>query len=275
MARLELEEVKEAIEKRGASWEAGETEISRYLELDAGNIGLFGLSLDVLKRQELEKRASVAGVIVPPFPPSSIDWRKVNGQNWVTGIRDQKTCGACVAFATCAVLESRAKLIQKNANLSIDLSEAHLFFCGAGAACDTGWDIEQALEFCRNCGVGLEKNFLYTPMNQACKQIEPVVKVSSWEPKISAHYRKQAIAKNGPVIAGMKVFEDLYYYCGGVYQHVTGDLRGLHAVAVIGYDDSQNCWIAKNSWGLVGERKDSCVSLIKSLIPHFLFTILV
>ena len=72
-----------------------------------------------------------------PLPPS-IDWRNVNGQNWVTEIRNQETCGACVAFATCAVLESRAKWIQEDSDLPIDLSVAHLFFCGAGEACETG-----------------------------------------------------------------------------------------------------------------------------------------
>ena len=245
MARLKLEEVQNAIKERGAAWEAGETEISRYLDLDTGDKRLFGLNLG--KPEELMVRERAAKYSMPL--PSSIDWRNVNGQNWVTKIRNQETCGACVAFATCAVLESRAKWTQEDSGLPIDLSVAHLFFCGAGEACETGWKIDQALEFCRDCGVGREKNFPYTPMNQACKQIEPVVKVSSWEPKMSAHYRKQAIAQNGPVIAGMKVFGDLYYYRSGIYQHVTGELRGLHAVAIIGYNDQQKYWIVKNSWG--------------------------
>ena len=64
---------------------------------------------------------------------------------------------------------------------------------------------------------------------------------------MSSYYRKQAIAQNGPVIAGMKVFEDMYYYSGGIYQHVAGELRGHHAVAVIGYHEKY--WIIKNSWG--------------------------
>ena len=66
---------------------------------------------------------------------------------------------------------------------------------------------------------------------------------------MSPYYRKQAIAQNGPVIAGMKVFEDMYYYRSGIYRHVAGELRGLHAVAVIGYNDSKKYWIVKNSWG--------------------------
>ena len=35
----------------------------------------------------------------------------------------------------------------------------------------------------------------------------------------------------------------------GVYTHHTGNVRGGHVVGVIGYDDTQSCWICKNSWG--------------------------
>ena len=35
----------------------------------------------------------------------------------------------------------------------------------------------------------------------------------------------------------------------GVYRHVTGTLRGGHAVLVVGYSDVDNCWICRNSWG--------------------------
>lgn len=246
MARLGLEEVRDAIMEKGASWEADETEISPYLALDAQDRGLLGLSLSGFDQSLMEKTAAAALVEQSP-PPLSLDWRNFEGQNWVTKVRHQKTCGACVAFATCSVLESRAKWSQKNPNLPIDLSVAHLFFCGAGKACETGWQIEQALEFCRDYGVGQEVDFPYTPQHQACIPIRPIVKVSSWEERMSSYYRKQAIAQNGPVIAGMKVFEDMYYYCGGIYQHVAGELRGHHAVAVIGYHEKY--WIIKNSWG--------------------------
>ena len=246
MARLGLEEVRDAIREKGASWEADETEISPYLALDAQNRGLLGLSLSGFDQLLMEKTAAAALVEQSP-PPLSFDWRNFKGQNWVTKVRHQRTCGACVAFATCSVLESRAKWSQNDPDLPIDLSVAHLFFCGAGKACETGWQIEQALEFCRDYGVGREVDFPYTPQNQACIPIRPIVKVSSWEERMSSYYRKQAIAQNGPVIAGMKVFEDMYYYCGGIYQHVAGELRGHHAVAVIGYHEKY--WIVKNSWG--------------------------
>ena len=61
--------------------------------------------------------------------------------------------------------------------------------------------------------------------------------------------RKQALAANGPVIAGMRVYEDFYYYRSGTYRQAAGRYRGLHAVAVVGYDDAARHWIVKNSWG--------------------------
>jgi hypothetical protein len=47
----------------------------------------------------------------------------------------------------------------------------------------------------------------------------------------------------------MTVFDDFLSYTSGVYQHVTGDYYGLHAIEVIGYSDSGQYFIAKNSWG--------------------------
>lgn len=49
--------------------------------------------------------------------------------------------------------------------------------------------------------------------------------------------------------ACFNVYEDFYYYQGGVYQHITGASLGGHCVTIIGYDDQQGCWICKNSWG--------------------------
>ena len=57
----------------------------------------------------------------------------------------------------------------------LDLSEAHLFSCGAGDACETGWQPEAALERARS-GIGLEAGFPYAPENQQCRDLEPVVK---------------------------------------------------------------------------------------------------
>jgi hypothetical protein len=51
------------------------------------------------------------------------------------------------------------------------------------------------------------------------------------------------------MIACMAVYRDFFSYRNGIYRHVTGDLAGYHAICCIGYDEDEQCWICKNSWG--------------------------
>jgi hypothetical protein len=51
------------------------------------------------------------------------------------------------------------------------------------------------------------------------------------------------------VLTGFTVYTDFLYYESGIYRHTTGVVEGGHAVAIVGYDDEEQCWIIKNSWG--------------------------
>ena len=252
---ISLSEVTKAISEQGASWEAGETEVSRYASLPVDEVGLFGLSISdeqarVLLAEAATLQMRTFHVTAPP--PPAIDWRMHHGINYVTSIKNQRTCGSCVSFATCASLKSRVAIQQGKDNPQLDLSEAHLFFCGCGMCCKTGWNFTAALNWAKQ-GVGLERNFPYTPTNQACKNIASAVSVPSWNAVTSMLARKQAIAADGPVIGGLNVYEDFYFYKSGIYRQTTGVFRGRHAVCVVGYQDSEKddggYWIIKNSWG--------------------------
>lgn len=253
---ITLDEVTEAIKAKGANWEAGFTEVSKYVEFPVDQVNLFGLNIPDERLLLAEARALEAQTFhaVAP-PPSGIDWRNHQGRNYVTSVKFQGTCGSCVAFATCACLESRVAIQQNKDNPTLDLSEAHLFFCGCGPCCKTGWQFVPALNWLRRPGVGLEAAFGYQPKNLACPnpQPSPVVNVPRWSAVTTPLARKQAIAENGPVIGGLKVYEDFYFYKSGVYKYTTGIFRGLHAVCVVGYQDGERAgegyWIIKNSWG--------------------------
>ena len=54
----------------------------------------------------------------------------------------------------------------------------------------------------------------------------------------------------GPLVMCFIVYKDFNYYKGGVYKHRWGKILGGHLVAMVGWDDSQECWIVKNSWGI-------------------------
>lgn len=247
MPSLPASEIQQAIAKAGYRWEARDTRISA-LARDVRPGALFGLSISEperlnLMRAGIEESAKFSAVAPPP---PKVDWRNNNG-NFVTSVKDQATCGSCVAFATCATLESRALKKQNRPGRDIDLSESHLFSCGGGR-CENGWNFEPALQQAHDVGVGLEADFPYEPRNVACPNIPVAVKVPAWSKIAKSNARKHAIAQDGPVVAGMRVFSDFYSYSSGIYQHVTGTLEGLHAVSVVGYDDKEQYWIVKNSW---------------------------
>lgn len=218
---------------------------------DVGNANVFGLSITEEERVELlaqaEQLESEGGLLADAGPPpESKDWRT---DGWVTDPRYQGDCQACVAFATCAAMESRLRIYADDSALDLDLSEAHLFACGHVGGCAVGWNFEPALERARSEGVGLETDFPYEPTDQACPDIPPAARVNGWSAATTADARKQTIAANGPAIGGMRAFQDLLYYDAGVYRHVAGGQTGLHAVCVVGYDDPGGFWIVKNSWG--------------------------
>jgi C1A family cysteine protease len=246
---LTLNELREEIAARNLSWAPKETRLAAVVR-EGGGAAFLGVRVDPALAQAQMVLASAAPPSKYqelPAPPASVDWRNKDGSNFITPIRNQGECGACVSFATCASVESRLALLEEDEDPNLDLSEAHLFFC-AGRSCASGWWPEEAMDKARTQGIGLERDFRYTGDQLACKQITPAARVIGWDTAQKLKHRKQAIAFNGPVVAVFKVFEDFMYYGSGVYRHVAGDYLGLHAVAVIGYDDNEQVWLVKNSW---------------------------
>jgi hypothetical protein len=80
--------------------------------------------------------------------------------------------------------------------------------------------------------------------------------ITSWDyvgdggsiPSIAAI--KQAIYTYGPVGAAMCVGDHFRDYTGGVFQtNETCSLVVNHAIVLVGWDDSEQAWILRNSWG--------------------------
>jgi len=60
---------------------------------------------------------------------------------------------------------------------------------------------------------------------------------------------KTALADGLPVVGGFTVYENFYYYTGGIYNRTSGAASGGHAMCIVGYDDSRNAFRIVNSWG--------------------------
>ena len=163
-ATEELTAVQAAIRAKGAVWTAGESWVTRLSPEERQNL--------------LGEKSLELGIIEPPGPalalayPVSIDWRNKDGHNWVTPIKDQQSCGSCVAFASVATLESLVRIEQSQPDLDIDLSEMHLFNCGGGS-CTFGWYNSAACSYLQNYGTPDEACWPYQPVNKPCSQTCP------------------------------------------------------------------------------------------------------
>lgn len=259
---LDLATLRSDLERTGAPWQFAHTSMTALTE-ETRRIRL-GVPLpeDLDEEQlRIQSDAAVASHRAATGDsigaPASFDLRNAGGANYTTPVKDQGNCGSCVAFGTVGTLEHVTRYTRAAPALPTDLSEAQMFYCwgaAAGATCGTGWFPEPALDAARDKGVTFEDYFPYTAGDQACTVNADwpnhLCKAVSWQSLTNnIAGMKQFISQYGSVTACFQVYQDFFSYGGGVYQHVSGDLAGGHCVVLIGYDDAQGCWIAKNSWG--------------------------
>ncbi|WP_437683932.1 C1 family peptidase [Sorangium sp. So ce131] len=249
MPSLSISQLKLTIASRNARWLAKPTPLGNLN--DQQRRALLGVSLNAA---DLAARTRVAETTLGSFD-QEVDWRARRGRNFVTSVRDQGGCGSCVSFATVALLESMCG-VEKGQLL--DLSEADLHFCSSHGATCGGWWPSDALDQVKRRGVPDESCFPYSSAFQdgggpRCiigpERDRRAVKLLESTTLSSAAARKEWLTRVGPVSAVMEVYTDFFSYGSGVYEHVSGQLEGLHNVLVVGYSESERCWICKNSWG--------------------------
>ena len=239
-----LREIEQEIEKNDAEWTAGYTSVfGPDKTLDICNCGVIHDEIDESEFVDIEYSGTL---------PSIIDWRDMDGINWVTSVKNQASCGSCVAFGAVGALEAVVQ-IETGEVFDCDLSESHLFFCGGGS-CNGGWYLDDAADFIKRTGVADELCFPYKAYDMDCDE-----KASNWKSRVVKVNTKgavnnkiniqKALVTYGPVFTSFDVYEDFSSYTGGVYEHLWGDYRGGHCVTVVGYDDENDYWICKNSWG--------------------------
>jgi C1A family cysteine protease len=249
-----VEEINRAIARsRGIHWEAKDNGTFEQFADRLEKSSPFGLASKMTEMSPMETFNE--NEQEPGRAPGAFDLRQVDGQNWVTPIRNQGKCGSCVAFAALAAFEGALKRQTSQAGLEVDLSEQYLF--SDIGSCDSGSMVGIATRSMISKGVSDEACFRYTSgrsgvdldVTKACSdRASRVYKLKSARAYYDAASIKSAIMK-GPVITTMSVYEDFMFYSSGIYKHVTGEELGGHAVSIVGWNDSERYWIVRNSWG--------------------------
>ena len=246
----ELDDIKKAIKEKKAKWVAGETSVSVLPD-----------HLRQYRAKMVKPEVKATDTFLSVEPPltglaPSLDWRSYNGMSYVTPVKNQGNCASCWAFATTAGLESYF-LIQENLpNQNEDFAEQILVSCAGIGSC-SGGDIRNASNYIRDTGLPPEMDYYYTATNGTCSSAtsgwqQAAYQIGAWSyvclsPNVEAI--KSALVTYGPLVSTMNVFSDFFSYVSGVYSYATGTYAGAHAVLIVGYDDVNQCFLVKNSWG--------------------------
>ena len=250
----DLESIKQAIEKSGANWVAGETSVSGLSPYDRRRLcGLkeFSGTSDEMTTEEILKSPTE----MPPVGahPPVFDWRNKDGGDWTTPIKDQASCGSCWAFGSLAAVEAQYNIEKGNPDMDIDLSEQEMVSCSPGDC--GGWHIPGTMNWLRDNGTVYESCFPYEasdapPCDDHCSDWwRNVWKIEGWGSVSSSIDAIKERLLDAPLPTGMTVYTDFWSYSGGVYEHTSGSVEGGHLVTIVGWNDTEGCWICKNSWG--------------------------
>lgn len=257
---LDIEEIQDAIEKEGAQWTAGHTSMSCNVNAHAKPLSL---SQSIFNRHAAEHRgetfnpaAELPGGLLPDISPDEIrfSWHDHEGNDWMSPVKSQGDCGCCYAFGIVGALEGALNVKLRNPDLDLDLSEQFIV-CEYG--CE-GAGVYNVLEYyLMDNGIPDEACFPYIAAQGSCDDacsdwMERTVSINEWDLIWQIDNRERIIKElilHSPVIHSVVIRSDFYAYSHGVYRPVTGEWVGPHIIVVVGWDDTNNSWICKNSWG--------------------------
>lgn len=234
---LELDKLQDELRAAGGRWNAGLNLISSLAPLERrGRLGGIRGGADL----GLERRGSAARLRrarqreLPGHAREAHDLRALDGRDFVGPVREHGARSACVA-AICTVAEVTARIAAGDPRLELakvvlDITEIP----PEGGPCDLPSPLTFEL---RDGGPSTS--------DRADRRIH----VRGWRELMTVEAMKSWLMTRGPLITVLAVHEDFYAYMNGVYHHVIGALEGGHHVAVIGFDDGGEYWIAQNSWG--------------------------
>ncbi|MDM0106557.1 C1 family peptidase [Variovorax sp. J22R24] len=197
-----------------------------------------------------------------------VDWRNRFNANWVASVRNQGGTVNCWAFSMAALYESMVRIEH---GVWCRRSESDL----GRATGKQGWDFgnpgEASIAAERfgvadpDCLAWSEAAILYTakphgaamtamPLSPTPDRAGRTVRID-----VGAHTvigsglvsdKKKWLNLVGPMAFMCTLPTDFTGApASGIFSTVTGGNGGVHAMLVVGFDDTDKCWIIKNSWG--------------------------
>jgi hypothetical protein len=196
---------------------------------------------------------------------AAVDWRNRFGSNWITSVRDQDGTQNCWAFAATALYEAMIRIEHClwNARSEGDLARGTgkqpwdlgnlgeaVFFVEHYGLADPDcfpWSTAAALYTAKPHGADMRVLPLSPTPDRAGRSMR--VAVGSSITLTDPAQQKQWIDLVGPMATLVQPPGDFGQLRDGIYVPTVPGAGAAHALLVVGFDDAQQCWIVKNSWG--------------------------
>lgn len=187
--------------------------------------------------------------------PSKVDLRK-----YASPVKNQKNIGSCTSFAYGGSYELMRNEMAKGiyGNDEWDVSELFIYYnerdLGGHINQDSGAYMRDGCRALYKWGAGLELFWPYITSKFKIKPSWQAYFAGRWT-RIKGYYKcynmdevKLALSKGLPVNFGMTIYSNFYSYKSGIYNKISGNYVGGHALSCVGYDDEKQAFIVKNSW---------------------------
>jgi len=273
------EEVRQYIMDNDFEWIAGETPVSdipweefRETLLDSEDFAEWEAEWEALPKVEIidAPQNNLKGIDVD-ISAASFMYQDYEGANWTTDVGNQGMCGSCWAFASLAVLEAMYNLDLGNPNLNFDLSEQYFVACSSSGSCMYGGNPITTVQELRTMGVPDETCYPYIQSEGQCSRAcsdanQRIMKSTNVRGIMNGDNAIKTGLKTGPVFCSIYASNAMQYYKGGVFDSGPGGTPN-HAIVIVGWDNSDNSWWIKNSWGAMwgikgfGKVKRTCCAV--------------
>ncbi len=229
----------------------------RRLRIDRGYLESASLPEELLQRAAGPPGIHGAGsptaaAVTAASVPGSVDWRERFGWPWLTRIKDQQQCESCWVFAAVGAVESTTRIEHTIWSLRSE-GDVH---DGMGAQCATTGDPANALDWIQSNGVADPGCWPYEtsnlPYNPTPDRDGRTVRLDGYVTLSNIDDQKAWIDNVGPIAACFTCYWDFQAYGpnSGVYVcNPASGVDGGHCITIVGYDDSKQAWLIRNSWG--------------------------
>jgi C1A family cysteine protease len=172
--------------------------------------------------------------------PSAFTWGPQS-----TVAKNQGSCGSCWSFATSGAFEAVINIWDNNVR---DLAEQWLVNCDkSSSGCNGG---TYAFKMFVNNGTVYENDLPYKGKDGTCASSFTYHEKAKSYGTVTNNVdkMKQALYDYGPMYVSICAGSNLQNYKSGVITKSDGTQTN-HGVVLTGWNDTDGCWIIKNSWG--------------------------